>query len=146
MGKPIKSHSAANASGSDTIKGSAGSDYIDGGAGNDILTGAGGADTFVFHIGSGNDVVTDFHQAEGDHLLFDFGSYSQSMVSGALYDGETWWNASHTAQFTVSAQDTNGDGHFDSTSISIATSGSTDSVMLLGLVPLDLSGSSLIGG
>lgn len=146
MGKPIKSNSSAANAGNDTIKGSAGSDYIDAGAGNDTLTGAGGADTFVFHIGSGHDVVTDFHQAEGDHLLFDFGSYSQSMVTGSLYDGETWWNAGHTAQFAVSAQDTNGDGHFDSTMISIATSGSTDSVMLLGVMPADISGSSLIGG
>lgn len=146
MGKPVKSSSFATGAGNDTIKGSAGNDYIDAGAGNDTLTGGGGADTFVFHIGSGNDVITDFHQAEGDHLLFDFGSYSQSMVTGPLYEGETWWNASHTAQFSVSAQDTNGDGHFDSTMISIATSGSHDSVVLLGLLPSDIAGSSLIGG
>ena len=141
-----KATSGAGTPGNDIIKGSAGSDYLDGGAGNDTLTGAGGADTFVFHIGSGNDVVTDFNQAEGDHLLLDFGSYSQTMVTGALYDGETWWNASHTALFTVSAQDTNGDGHADATMISIATSGTTDSVLLLGLQPSDLSGSCLIGG
>jgi Ca2+-binding RTX toxin-like protein len=138
--------SGAGTPGSDIIKGGAGSDYLDGGAGNDTLSGAGGADTFVFHIGSGNDVVTDFSQAAGDHLLFDFGSYSQSMVTGALYDGETWWNASHTAQFTVSAQDTNGDGQVDATLISISTSGSTDSVMLLGQLPSAIYGSCLIGG
>ncbi|WP_304413758.1 calcium-binding protein [Sphingobium sp. EM0848] len=144
MGKPIKANSTT--AGNDIIKGSSGSDYIDAGAGNDTLTGGGGADTFVFHIGSGHDVVTDFNQAQGDHLLFDFGSYSQSMVTGNLYDGETWWNAGHTAQFTVSALDTNSDGHIDSTMISIATSGSTDSVTLLGVMPSDISGSSLIGG
>jgi hypothetical protein len=144
MGK--KHSSGAGTPGSDIIKGTAGSDYIDAGAGNDTLTGAGGADTFVFHVGGGNDVVTDFSQAQGDHLLFDFGSYSPSMVSGALYDGESWWNASHTALFSVSAQDTNGDGHLDATMISITTSNSVDSVTLLGLQPGDIFGSSLIGG
>ena len=145
MGKK-HTNSGAGTAGGDTIRGSRGSDYLDGGAGNDTLSGAGGADTFVFHIGSGNDVVTDFSQAAGDNLLFDFGSYSQSMVTGALSDGQTWWNASHTAQFTVSAQDTNGDGQVDATLISIATSGSTDSVLLLGLLPSNLYGSCLIGG
>ncbi len=61
--------------GNDTISGLAGDDYLDGGAGNDWLSGGagndtlkGGAgnDTFVYKLGDGDDVITDY--TAGDWL------------------------------------------------------------------------------
>ena len=53
----------ANGMGNDlanVIKGSASDQTIEGGKGDDVLTGNGGTDVFVFHAGSGHDVITDF--------------------------------------------------------------------------------------
>lgn len=60
--------------GNDTISGKAGDDRLYGGAGKDILTGGKGQDTFLYYVGMGHDVVTDF-DADGsdgrqDHLHF----------------------------------------------------------------------------
>lgn len=44
----------------DFVYGGAGADYIIGGTGADTLRGDGGADRFVFAVGSGADVITDF--------------------------------------------------------------------------------------
>jgi VCBS repeat-containing protein len=43
--------------GDDTLHGSTGNDVLDGGAGNDLLAGGGGYDTFLFGVGSGQDIV-----------------------------------------------------------------------------------------
>lgn len=48
--------------GNDALYGSFGNDLLQGGAGDDLLTGGRGMDTFVFGVGAGNDVVTDFDQ------------------------------------------------------------------------------------
>jgi VCBS repeat-containing protein len=54
----------------DTLTGTSSNDYIVGGAGNDILTGNAGADTFVWNSGdTGNDIVTDFSQAQAGEVL-----------------------------------------------------------------------------
>ncbi|MEM8689531.1 MAG: cadherin-like domain-containing protein [Pseudomonadota bacterium] len=46
--------------GHDVAVGSAGDNVLVGGTGNDVLTGLAGVDTFVFHGGDGQDVITDF--------------------------------------------------------------------------------------
>jgi len=51
---------------SDTLVGSANNDIIRGGASADILTGNEGADRFQFFVDSGNDVITDYSEADGD--------------------------------------------------------------------------------
>ena len=47
-------------SGGDTIEGGGGEDTMAGGAGNDTLKGGGGADVFVFRLGFGNDMISEF--------------------------------------------------------------------------------------
>jgi len=46
--------------GMDIINGAGGNDLIVGGIGNDTLSGGAGNDTFVFALGDGNDIITDF--------------------------------------------------------------------------------------
>lgn len=46
--------------GDDRITGGAGRDILTGDTGNDRLTGGSAADSFVFSLGAGNDVITDF--------------------------------------------------------------------------------------
>ena len=64
--------------GDDGITGTTGNDTIVGGAGNDTMTGDGGHDRFVFHPGSGRDVVTDFGASgpNRDTLVFTGGDFS----------------------------------------------------------------------
>jgi ELWxxDGT repeat protein len=46
--------------GNDVLNGGGGNDVLSGGRGDDILTGGAGSDTFLFTLGDGNDIVTDF--------------------------------------------------------------------------------------
>lgn len=137
-GKPSPQLASAQ---SDTLIGGGGADVLDGGAGNDTLTGGGGADTFVLRSGGGSDTITDFDAYSGDRILFDFGTYSDYMTTGALYDGETWNNFNNTATFTVHAADVNRDGVLD-TVITV----NNDSITILGWAPEQMSGAWLIGG
>lgn len=60
--------------GNDTLSGGEGGDYFFGGAGADILTGGQGSDLFILEteqdsrVGLRHDTITDFSQAEGDHI------------------------------------------------------------------------------
>jgi Ca2+-binding RTX toxin-like protein len=65
--------------GNDQITGGNGNDVLLGGGGSDTLTGSAGADTFVIAQGFGNDKVTDFSQAQGDHILA-VGAYTTAQV------------------------------------------------------------------
>lgn len=56
--------------GDDDLFGGKGADELDGGFGDDILTGGKGADLFIFALGGGNDVITDF-QVGIDEVFFD---------------------------------------------------------------------------
>jgi Ca2+-binding RTX toxin-like protein len=136
-----KSDILAGSASADTVQGARGNDRLDGGSGNDALTGGEGADTFVLRSGGGDDVVTDFNAAEGDRVMFDYGTYSDIMFLGRLSDGLTWSNFNGTAQFSVSAADVNGDGVVDT-----VISANEDSITLLGVAPDQLSGSCLFGG
>jgi Ca2+-binding RTX toxin-like protein len=67
--------------GADVLTGGAGNSHLYGDLGNDTLTGGAGADTFHFAHGGGQDRITDFHPAEGDHVQIDGGtSYTVSQV------------------------------------------------------------------
>lgn len=52
----------------DMLVGTALGDLLSGGAGDDFLYGGAGGDTFLFEIGHGKDVVTDFSPLQGDRL------------------------------------------------------------------------------
>ena len=67
--------------GADVLTGGAGRDHLFGDLGNDTLTGGQGADVFHFAAGGGQDRVTDFNLAEGDHVQVDGGAhYTVSQV------------------------------------------------------------------
>ncbi|WP_299960841.1 hypothetical protein [uncultured Roseobacter sp.] len=66
----VDGHGDVITAGSDTIYGHDGNDTLDGGAGEDILMGGEGTDTFVFSLGSGQDVIEDFSLAE-DFIRID---------------------------------------------------------------------------
>jgi Ca2+-binding RTX toxin-like protein len=67
--------------GADIIDGAAGHDMIVGGGGDDVLTGGPGNDTYIFGVGSGNDVITDY--APGDRVQIYGYAYAESYgVSG----------------------------------------------------------------
>jgi Ca2+-binding RTX toxin-like protein len=125
----------------DQVSGGNGDDFLDGGAGDDALTGGAGADKFVLRAGGDHDVVTDFNPADGDRVMFDYGSYSDILYLGQLHDGQTFQNFTGAATFTVSAVDVNHDGITD-TLISV----NGDSIALLGWSPDQLWGWSLMGG
>lgn len=136
-----KADTLAGSASSDSVQGGRGNDRLDGGADNDVLTGGAGADTFILRAGSGDDIVTDFDPAEGDRVMFDYGTYSDVMVFGRLSDGQSWTNFDGSATFTVTAADVNGDGKMDT-----ALSANDDSITLLGVAPDELWGSCLYGG
>lgn len=52
--------------GNDSLGGDEGDDFLDGGSGNDFLSGGRGSDTYVFRVGSGNDVLDN--SAYGDAI------------------------------------------------------------------------------
>jgi Ca2+-binding RTX toxin-like protein len=65
----------------DVIRGGKGDDWISGDRGSDTISGGLGADTFHAFSGSGVDIVTDFHIAEGDRVVLDPGTtYTVSQV------------------------------------------------------------------
>lgn len=63
------------------VTGGEGRDTIDGGAGNDTISGGHSHDLFVFGVGFGDDVITDFDR-HNDHIQFDhneLGSFGDLM-------------------------------------------------------------------
>lgn len=72
--------------GEDTINGGGGKDTIDGGRENDILTGGAGNDNYLFNIGDGDDLITDFDpqkdtiQFNSPEITFDNLSFTQSSL------------------------------------------------------------------
>jgi Ca2+-binding RTX toxin-like protein len=136
-----KADTLAGTASSDVVEGGRGNDLLNGLSGNDTLTGGTGADTFILRSGGGNDVVTDFDAASGDRIMFDYGTYSDIMVFGRLYDGQSWTNFNGSATFSVNAADVNGDGVVDT-----VLHANEDSITLLGVSPDQLWGSSLFGG
>jgi Ca2+-binding RTX toxin-like protein len=81
-GNPNHSDHLRGTAGNDDLTGGAKNDVIKGGAGDDVLTGGGGADTFVFRMGSGHDVITDF--SAGDQIKLN--DYFRHGVSVQLHE------------------------------------------------------------
>ncbi len=80
--------------GRDVIDGGSGDDRIEGGAGDDILTGGSGHDVFVFAVGFGKDVITDFKTSgsSSDVLEFSvglFADFEAAMESAAQLGADT---------------------------------------------------------
>ena len=67
----------------DTIDGGKGNDFLYGYGGDDTLTGGAGADVFVFAVGGGHDVVTDYTPAE-DILVLDYGTRIDTYYAGTF--------------------------------------------------------------
>jgi len=59
--------------GNDAVDGGSGDDRIEGGAGNDALTGGSGHDVFVFAMGFGKDIITDFKTTGTSSDVLEFG-------------------------------------------------------------------------
>lgn len=66
--------------GNDTLNGGGGKDTLRGEKGNDILTGGAKADRFVFGLGDGRDVITDF-QAKGKAEKIDLREFEIASIS-----------------------------------------------------------------
>jgi phospholipase/lecithinase/hemolysin len=72
--------------GQDLLFGGGGGDRLDGGADDDSLTGGQGKDLFVFRLGNGKDIVTDFQvgQDKIDLTSFGFANYSNFIANASL--------------------------------------------------------------
>jgi len=76
--------------GNDTIRGGAGSDVLIGGAGNDTLTSMAGNDTFVFELGFGRDVISDFSLGnEVNHDTLDLRGLGFASIADVLANTDT---------------------------------------------------------
>jgi len=60
--------------GNDVVDAGSGDDRIEGGAGNDTLTGGSGHDSFVFAVGFGRDMITDFRTTGSSSDVLEFSS------------------------------------------------------------------------
>ncbi|MCK9395813.1 MAG: hypothetical protein M0Q44_09510, partial [Methylobacter sp.] len=59
--------------GNDTLIGNNGNDTLDGGSGNDILQGGAGNDTYLFNLGGGQDVISEYDSSAGNVDTIRFG-------------------------------------------------------------------------
>ena len=76
--------------GDDRLSGNAGTDTLAGGAGDDVLLGGGDDDTYVYNLGDGSDVISEFtNGGANDRLVFGAGisvvglTFSQDPYSSA---------------------------------------------------------------
>lgn len=62
--------------GDNWLSGGAGDDVIAGRAGDDTISGGAGADTFIYRLGDGNDVLTDFDMSVDRLLIYGTSSFT----------------------------------------------------------------------
>jgi Ca2+-binding RTX toxin-like protein len=60
-------------SGNDTLKGNNGNDILHGGAGDDSLDGGAGDDVYLFNLGDGHDVISDYEYRTGKNNVVRLG-------------------------------------------------------------------------
>ena len=91
--------------GADTLLGGGGKDTLRGEKGNDTLTGGGGTDKFVFGLGDGRDVITDFRlkgKAEKiDIREFDVDSFADLKDLMSTKKGDTIINFGEGDRLTI---------------------------------------------
>ncbi|MEM1047722.1 MAG: calcium-binding protein [Pseudomonadota bacterium] len=81
---------AATTAGNDTIYGYHDDETIDGGAGDDLLNGLSGQDTYIWGVGSGNDIIDDQSSYVRDDNIVEFtGSLTAADLSFAVVPGTT---------------------------------------------------------
>ena len=73
----------AGGDGDDTLGGGNGTDVLSGGIGNDFLCGDGGADTFLFRLGDGTDVIKGFDVLEDKVQLVELTANDLTWTSDA---------------------------------------------------------------
>ena len=73
--------------GDDELCGGAGDDVVTGSRGNDILFGAGGADTFLFRVGDGEDVIRDFTTDGAERDRIDVTAFGAAFDAFAAIEG-----------------------------------------------------------
>jgi len=61
-------------SGDDYLTGDSGNDTLNGGAGNDTLVGGTGNDTYLFNLGGGQDIISEFDTSAGNVDTIRFGA------------------------------------------------------------------------
>jgi Ca2+-binding RTX toxin-like protein len=69
--------------GDDVLSGGQGDDYMTGDLGSNTMTGGVGADTFRVFAHAGDDRITDFNAAQGDHLVLDPGTTYTAAQAGS---------------------------------------------------------------
>jgi hypothetical protein len=98
---------AIGGSGNDILIGNAVANRLDGGLGNDTLTGGEGDDVFVYRIGGGSDVVTDFvagHDTDDKIHLEGFSnitSFAQAIAYASQVGSSTVFNFGIGASLTL---------------------------------------------
>ncbi len=107
--------------GNDSLYGMGGNDTLDGGADNDFLDGGDGNDTYLYGVGSGNDVISEYYYgigngggtdkalftglsradvsfakstANGIDLLITVNATGEYLTVKSAFDGDTAWNNS----------------------------------------------------
>ena len=105
------SDSAEGAAGDDVLRTFLGGDTLTGGPGNDRLEGAEDADTYVYNVGDGDDVIYDYRGSRDNKLVFGTGIAPADIVfsrgandqqmkigfagqAGSItVDAQWWWDA-----------------------------------------------------
>ncbi|MDA9991214.1 M10 family metallopeptidase C-terminal domain-containing protein [Paracoccaceae bacterium] len=104
--------------GNDTIDGGAGDDTIYCGAGNDTLTGRLGSDEFVFYLGDGANIITDFDLTLDTCTFLDANNNKQTHTESTNSKNEVKYLLSDGTSVTLQ-------GLFAETTYTIPTSGLT---------------------
>ncbi|MHA7685913.1 calcium-binding protein [Cupriavidus sp. PET2-C1] len=71
----------------DSLNGGNGNDVLDGGAGNDTLSGDNGNDTFVFRVGSGQDLISQYDTGAGRVDTVRFENVNSTDLTGVTRSG-----------------------------------------------------------
>ena len=110
-----------------------------------VIEATAGADTFMVREGASHITISGFNPSL-DRLMFDYGSYSDILAPiGSIHDGAVFQNFIHTATWTITSADVNGDGIRD-THITVDYAGGQDVVDLLSVSASALNDWNIAGG
>ncbi|WP_316172819.1 MULTISPECIES: calcium-binding protein [unclassified Bradyrhizobium] len=100
----LLSKSLVPTSGDDVLGGDDGANILTGGAGNDRLIGRGGADTYVYTLGDGVDIVDDQASSDGDTVLLHGIVPSQVHIVRSGDNALLLFEADHNSRLTLAGQ------------------------------------------